>query len=336
MINPSSSVVSYLQPASLIASAMLLMPNEYIAPKILPVMPMDARQSFYYKETTGNWLNRIDTKRADGAAFARVNTAFSLTACATQPRGVEMAVPDAQREEFNPHFGGTLDDRNALQTMHHVLRDYEKDVFTILDNTTTYPTGTGTGFAASNTWASSSGSPITDINKCCNELAAKRPSLDLPDLGLVVTAKTARAMFGRSEIRQALGSDSVAAVPGNLPVPQLAEALRRALGLGAVHIQRSGYRSGGTETTPTITNDFDNTHAGVYILPKFEGTKFFSGLGVTLAWSAMAPAGADPLPVSVVRYRENPTQSEVLQISTELKAEIVNSDAWMLITSVNS
>lgn len=335
-LNPGSSVVSYMQSASMIASAMLIAPTDYVGTKILPVMSTEARQGFYYKETTGNWLNNIDAKRADGAGFVQVNSAFDLTAYKTVPYGVEMSVPEAQRAEFNPHFGGSLDDRNALQTMHYVLRSYEREVFGLLDNTTTYPSGTGTGFAASNTWAASAGTPIADVNRCCNELAATFPSIDLPDLGVVVTAKTARAMFGRTDIRSALGSDSVSAVPGGIPIPQLAQRLAAALGVGEVIITRSGYRSGGTEASPTVSSDFDNTHAGVFIRGKFETGRFFAGLGTTLAWSAMAPAGAAPLPVSVVRYQWNPTQSQVLQVSTELKPEIVNANAWMLITNVNS
>ena len=339
-LNPSSTVVSYQQGASLIASGMLLGSDKYIATRILGVNPVGARQGFYYKEVTGNWMNRIATRRADGAGFAKVDMSFDLTAYKVENFGIESPISDEQFAEFNPQFGGSLAERLTMQAMHPILRDYESIVSGLLFNTTTYPTGTGTGFGAGAEWDAAGGTPVNDVARCIDELADTWNGIDTNQIGVVVHRKLASKMFRNAQIRTGLGAafTQPSVVEGNAPIPVLEQALAKALGVGEVIISQSGYRSGGTEAAGTYTADWNPFYAGVFIRGNMDMGRFYSGLGQTLAWSEMAPTGpgAVPAPISVVRYRNDPTKSDVLQLSAYLKAEVVNTIAFMLITGCDS
>lgn len=339
MLNPASGTIAYLQSASLIASGLLFNPGQFIATRVLPVMPVTARQGFYYRETAGSMNNRIDTRRAPGAAFARVGYAFSHSTYATQPHGVEMPVPDEHMAEYNPQFGGSLTDRLTMVTMGNILTDYENIVSGQLFNATNYPSGSGTGFAAGNTWASSSGTPIDNVMRCIEEIRANHPGYQASDFGVIVPSARAREANKHPQLRTAIGASytTPGQAPGNAPLPVIAENLKTAFGVGEVLIPEGNYRSGGTESSPTNSANWRADYVGVYLRAKFDASmgSFFSGLGVTLSWSEMAPAvGGGALPVSVVRYRENAVKSEVLQVSSDLLPEYVNSNAFMLVTGV--
>lgn len=339
MLNPASGTIAYLQSASLIASGMLFNPGQFIATRVLPVMPVTARQGFYYRETKGSMNNLVETRRAPGSAFARIGYAFSHSTYATQPHGVEMPVPDEHMAEFNPQFGGTLDDRLTMVTMATILRNYENIVSSQLFNATNYPTGTGTGFAAGNTWGNSAGTPLDNVIRCIEEIKVNHPGYADSDFGVIVPSARAREAYKHPSLRTAIGASYTlpGQAPGNAPMPVIAETLKNAFGVGEVLIPEGNYRSGGTEASPTNTANWNATYVGVYLRGKFDAGmgSFFSGLGATLSWSEMAPAvGGTALPVSVVRYRQDPVKSEVLQVSSDLLPEYVNSNAFMLVTGV--
>lgn len=340
MLNPASGTIAYLQSASLVASGMLVSPaTSFIATRVLPVMPVTARQGFYYRETAGNMNNRINTRRAPGGAFPRLDYAFSSTAYATIGHGAEMPMPDEHMAEFNPQFGNTLEDRLALKTMRTIQTDYENIVSGQLFNVSNYAAGTGTGFAAAATWANSSGTPVANVMRCIEEISANHPGYDSSDFGVIVPAPRARDAFRSPELRSTLGNSYSlpGQAPGNAPLPVIASVLQEAFNVGEVLVPGGVYRSGGTESAPTNTYNWRQDYIGVYLRAKFEAGmgRFFGGLGVTMAWSEMAPAvDGTTLPVSVVRYRESAVKSEVLQVSSDLLPEYVNSNAFMLVTGV--
>lgn len=340
-LSPASGTVAYLQRASLIASGMLLNPTGYVATRLLPVMPVAARQGFYYKETAGGLSNLVETRRTPSSAFARIDFPFSSTSYETEPHGVEIGAADEHMAEFNPQFGGTLNERMVMHAVNTVLRKYENIVATQFFNTGNYAAGTGTGFAAAQTWANSAGTPVSNVLRCINEIKANGYyQTDASDFGIIIPEARARDAFKSPELRSTLGGSYTqpGQAVGIASVQEMATTLAKAFGVGEVLIANGGYRSGGTEAAPTNSALWTETYGGVYLRSQFDagmGT-FFKGLGATFSWSEMAPAvaGAVPAPVSVVQYRENPVKSEIIQVSSDLKMTVVNSNAFMLMTGL--
>lgn len=343
-LNPASGTRALHESATLIASGLLLMPSQYTATRVLPVVSVNKRDGYYYKVPRGSLTNLINTKRGDGTPFVRVPYPFSQTDYKCLNYGAEAILPVEQDAEFSPEFGNSPMDAMALNATHSILRDYENEVAGTLFNTGTYNAGAGNGVNVSNTWASTNGDPHGDIDVGLRNLMAKWSGIDATALGLWINASLASTLIRSPKVRTALGNGY--SVPGQVPVeaafPAMQEQLRSAFGLGEVTIAPASYRSGGTEAAPTMTAHVPTTMAGLYLRTEVTAengiARHFRGLGMTLAWSellSVTDGSVAPAPVVATEYFDDSIHSRVGQIRTYLKSEFVNAtDGWYLMNGV--
>lgn len=337
----SASTLAYSQEASLVASGLLMKPGNLILPRILPIIPTVARQGFYLKETQGNIADHANTKRAPGGTFKRFDYKFTSTAYACESYGSEQLLPDEHDREWSPQFGNSLLARMAEIEVFRIQKDIEKQGADTLFNASTYTSGNSNGHAASNQWTASTGVPANDVATAKANLMGKYPGADVSDFVVVMDHALALETIVNTQIRTGLGAAFTRSgvAPAAMPKAELEMALAEALGVGEAIIGGTGYKSAGTDASPTYTRYWNPTYCGVGLKSKFVSdgftSKFFQGVGAIWAWSEIAPAatGNVPVPVSVSTYRENPRASEVVQVATSLDLDIINSDAWYLITN---
>lgn len=342
---PASGSLTYQTGASFVAAAQFLNTSSLIAPLVAPIVASTTREGYFVTFSPGPELDHVDSKRADGATYKRLNGKVGTTTFACVSRGVEHAIPRAKSRQWDPVLRGRLLDRYGAEAALKVRKDVEKEVADTLFNATTYNAGNSNGHAASNQWDTSTGVPATDIATAKSSIADRFDGVDDGDFFAVIPAALARKTILNTQLRTGLGAAFTreGVSPASMPIPMLAEALAEALGVGKVFIPNAGYRSGGTDAAPTLTKYWNPFYCGVGLLPKVEttdgGIALWRGVGVIPAWTEMVPVvegDGQPVPISVVTYEENQTGSEVVQVDTYTDLKIVHQNAFYLITACDS
>lgn len=338
---PASNAVSYATGPSLVASAHFLNPSSLVLPRIMPITMTPNKKGYIVNLTPGPALDHVNTKRASAATYKRLNGKLSTSDYECELYGVEHQVPIDQSAQWDPLLRGSLLDMYGSEGSHKVRKDIEKQGADILFNTTTYNTGNGNGHAASNQWDVSAGKPHEDVATAKKNIRTKYDGVDDSDFFAVMDYELAIDAF--QNLQERGNAYTVPGfIPASAPVSEMETLLARALGVGEVIIANAGYRSGGTDTAPTLTKYWNPFYCGVGLRPRMvtgEGSiALWRGIGATMTWSEMA-SGADgetPVPVSVTTYMEEQTDSEIIKVKTGIDLLTVNASAFYLITGCDA
>ena len=136
--------------------------QDFAALKILPPMPVNAKEGRFHRVSSGRAYRLVKTKRAPGGPFARVSTPLDSSTFVCEERGAEEPIDRALKNAFASVI--PLDVVAARTAYSVVAIDHEVDVAAAIYNETTFPATGSTGKTLSTPWSTvATATPIADI-----------------------------------------------------------------------------------------------------------------------------------------------------------------------------
>ncbi len=302
--------------------------NGFVLRRVLPSVPVMAKAGRFFKIAKGAMLGAPDNKRASGANFKRDNLQVEDDTFACENRGLEGQIPDDQAAEYADVL--SLEQSRTDQKTIQMLRREDLEMFTTVFSRTTFPVATETGHDMTNEVDDHANSvPIDEIVKAKNQLRANIG--DWTEMGLqccVLMSKYVRDHLALcTQVRSGLGG--IYTNP-EFAGAQLSDALLcQTLGVDEVVVSGGHYQSAGTQIAPTVSNLANEEYMLVYIRTNPSAPEL-AGLGVTFVWDGYAGE------MSMKMYREDQTESGVVQCTRSSVQKIIQSGAGYLIGNCKS
>jgi hypothetical protein len=270
----------------------------FVATKILPilaVMKKSATLSVIVREN----LKRVDTKRANGAAFNRIGLTAEDLAYACQGHGLEAQLTDVDRENYADDYDAEIETTQILKKKFY--NELEIETATAVFNTTTW---TGAALYTDNKatpWSTTATDIFAQITAAKEKVRAN------------TGVKPDALIIGEAAMNNLLINDDVRGrFPGAMVITEemLRANMASLFGLKELIVGGAVYDSAKEGQDFTAADIWDYKYAMVAKIQRGP-TKVEPGLGRTVIWTGVSsPDEEQP----VLQYREPQTKSDIFQI----------------------
>lgn len=330
-MNVASGVTTYQNALSLMLASRLTSVRGFIANRLLPIVPVLAREDKFYKIDPGPMMVAPDTNRAEGGNYGEITFSARQSDYRCKSRGLRVKIPVEQIKEHNRL---ALKEMGTYITAMQMMNATEKRVCDLVFNRTTWPASGTTGHDCSNEWDDhANATPCDEILTAKQNLVANIGALAMD--GNIVAAmswRTAHHAMLCDQIRDKIGIKYKDNVP---PDAVLTEGLlAAALGVDEVVVAGGQYKSGGTDAAPTGTNFVSDELCMVFRRATFQNDTgvdipakepVVCGLGASFLWNEMGDQ------YEVYDYEDPDTKSEKTRVDQYTDEQILVTGAGYLI-----
>lgn len=331
--NFAAGTVTYRNDLSIFLASRLASIRGFVAPRILPIVPVAACEDFFYKVDPGPLMEAPDTSRARGADYGEVRVSFRQSTYRAKSRGLRVSIPE---EDIREHNRLQLQQIGAYVTMLQMMNAYEKRVCDMVFNRTTWPVGATTGHDAVNEMDDhANATPVDEVLTAKVAIAGNIGALaNDGNICAAMSWRTAHHIMLCDQVRDKLGYKYKDTVPGDALWSE--QLLADALGVDEVVVGGLQYKSAGTDAAPTGTNFVDDKYILVFRRATFTGGRAAGndlpsseptvcGLGATFQWNEMGEL------FEAYEYTDSDTKSEKTRVDQYTDEQILLSGAAYLI-----
>lgn len=270
----------------------------FIATRILPIKGV-AKKAATMSVITRENMKRADAKRANGAAFNRINLISEDKAYACIRHGLEIQLTDEDRENYVDDYDAEIESSQALKNKFY--NELEIEAATAVFNTTTWTEAALYTDNKATPWSTAA----TDIiSQVAAAILKVEENTGISPNALIVNKYALHNLLKNDDI--------ITRFPGATAITRaMIEAnLAAIFGLDELIIGGGVYDSAKEGQDFTAAKIWDNKYAMVAKIQK-GSTMTEPGLGRTIIWEGMS--GADEVQ-PIDQYREPQTKSDIFQI----------------------
>jgi hypothetical protein len=293
----------------------------FIAPKVLPVVPVLSQAGNFGVIPLDQLLMARGTARAPGAAYSRGQTTFSPSTYACKENGFEEPVDDREAKMYVNYLAA--EQFAALRARDAVLRNYESRVVTLLNDTSVNFSGAKTGTVATSWKTIASSTPVADIVKAVKAVYANSGLMAntvVMGWNAYQNVRQASAIIDRIKYS---GADD----PKNITVNMLAGLF----GVDNVYIAGAQKNAANEGATASLSQLWDDDK--VFVGRVATGGDFKEPcVGRTFHWSedGSSPTG------TVESYRDETVRSTIIRVRMDSDEKILYSAAGYVLTAANA
>lgn len=297
--------------------------NGFIGQLVLPLQEVKTKMGNYGKFEATQLAKVVDTSRAPGAGYAKIDLKFTQANYLCEEHGVEVPLDDNFAAAYAYIVGGDREKWRMLATQiarMTIMRNHEKRIADAVFNATTWASYTSGVSVEWDTIATAV--PITNVNAAIDSVRAVFG--DSPDT-LICSDKVYRNLRRNAQIL-----DNIKYVQKSSPNNVSKEMVAEALGLERILVGKGMVPTNNEEASAAAFSDlWDDEYAMVCKIstPMREGQIAKPGIGRVLHWreDGSVPGG------TVELYYNDEKRCEVVRVRHDVdeKIEVVQS-GWLL------
>lgn len=296
----------------------LLSSVRYAFPKVFPILPVEKDSGVIYNRALARELLNHSVARASDGGYPRSQAELESTTYQTIEYGQEGWIDDKKRKRYQNQFD--LEAWEVERLMHVIWRPQEARVSAILNNNTNLPNSGNTGYNESNTWGSSSGTPLTTANLARAGMRAR----GAPDPNTLILPDNVYDNLGLCpQIIDRIKAISGVVTQGVLPEAAVAEAF----GVKQVIRTNARYNSASEGLTASISSIWTATEAIFCYVPETEDPEE-PCVGRTLVWSE------DGAELTVEMYREENRRGDIVRVRQNTSEKLLQTACAYRVTAV--
>ncbi len=321
MPSPSNSLAT-LRPdlaASFMDFDLAMDRNGFVGLDILPVIEVDRQFGTYGRIPLAQLLQNRDTLRSPGSGYSRGQFTFETQTFNCTEHGAEELVDDREATMYRDYFDS--EQISAMRALDAVVRGHEIGALAAIINAGIGTTGVGNG--AWTGGASSTATPIEDVNAAC---VSMWQASGLWPNAMVIERRCFRQLRIIGEIVSQL---KYAGYTNPTAKSITAEVLAQVFDIKYLFIAGSAKNSADEGQTATIASIWDQTKAMVCRVAETDDPKE-PCVGRTFHW------GEDGSSIggTVESYRSEERRSDVIRVRHDVDVEIIYPQAAWIITGV--
>lgn len=273
-----------------------------IATRLFPMLSALTREGSYSKITAANFaVDPGNIKRASRASAVRGRIKVEEGTYACERYTYESEYDDDELRRYRSQFD--VDAAHALHVRATLEMELERDVASLVFNTSNFPLSGDTGGNVTTEWSTAAtATPRADVHSFWADKLYNKSGGTLRKCGIAMCEENARNVMNCADFRNFMAY-------GFRPVAgDVDEALLRDyFGLGEVLIARSARNTAGVGATATFENPWDDEYAFMYVIADAGQVVMGPSVGRVISFQE----GAEPLAFDT--YREESRTANIVR-----------------------